>query len=76
MSNVIYIGAVAVETDSVLTAAKVAAKATETDTVRGTITVAGKKHRWSTIQQYEQHGGFTRKRGYPELDAGNARPIA
>lgn len=59
MSDVVYVGAVAVETKSLIVASKVAAKAATKDAVRGIITVAGKKYRWSTIQQYEYHGGFT-----------------
>lgn len=55
----IYIGAIAVETTSILTAAKIAAKAAHKNAVRGTVTVDGKRHRWSTIQQYEYHNGFS-----------------
>ena len=57
--GVTYIGSVAVETQNILVAAKVAAKASRADAVRGSVKVDGKPYRWSTIQQYEHHEGFT-----------------
>ncbi len=60
---VTYIGSVAVDTTNLATAAQVAAKAIKKDAVRGTITVGGKRYRWSTIQQYEYHGGFEQSKG-------------
>lgn len=59
--GVIYIWAVAVETDSLLTAAAVLGKIEEAGGVRGTVEHGGEKIRWSTIQQYERHGGFEKK---------------
>ena len=58
----VYIGHIAVDTDSILTASRVAIRATQKDAMRGTVTVGGKRYRWSTIQQYEYHDGFTAKR--------------
>lgn len=55
---VIYAGAVVVETESVSVAATVAAEAGRADAVRGAVVVGGRSYRWSTIQQYERHGGF------------------
>lgn len=58
MGDIVYIGAVAVETTSILTASKVAAAAAKKNATHGTIEVGGKPYRWATIQQYEQHQGF------------------
>ena len=59
--HLVLIGNLAVETNSIRTASKVAVKAAKQDSVRGTIAVDGKRYRWSTIQQYEYHGGFTER---------------
>lgn len=62
MTNVTYFGAVAVETASIVVAAKVAKKVADQDAVRGRVRINGLTYRWSTIQQYEQHGGFVRRK--------------
>ena len=59
---VTFIAQFAVETDSILTANKVALKALKKDAVRGSVTVSGQKVRWSTLQQYNYHNGFTRRK--------------
>jgi hypothetical protein len=58
MEKVIYIGALAVETDNFLIASNIALKALESNQVRGKSFYKGKSYRWSTIQQYEHHQGF------------------
>lgn len=62
MSAVVYAGFIAVETDSILIAAKVAGRVAGKNAVRGRVSIAGKKYRWSTIQQFAQHGGFSADR--------------
>ena len=58
MDPVVYIGSIAVETDSIRIAAKVAVSVGEADAVRGVAVLDGHRYRWSTIQQCEQRGGF------------------
>ena len=58
MDSVVYIGSIAVETDSIRVAAKVVVSVGDADAVRGSVTLDGQRYRWSTIQQFEQHGGF------------------
>lgn len=58
--NVIYIGSIVVETESLLIASKVASEIANSNAVRGTVPIDGKEYRWSTIQQYEYHEGLTK----------------
>lgn len=60
MKEVTYIGGLAVETASIVVAARVAAEAHRQGGVRGTVTVGGEAVRWSTIQQYEYWNSFER----------------
>lgn len=55
------IGSVVVETSNILTASKVALKAARKAAVRGSIKIGGRYYRWSTLQQFEQHNGFTKQ---------------
>ncbi|MBR9882305.1 MAG: hypothetical protein GYB21_01005 [Oceanospirillales bacterium] len=57
------VGNVVVDTDNLRIASKVAVKAQKKDAVRGVIQVDGQRYRWSTLQQYQFHGGFTAKKG-------------
>lgn len=58
IAPVVYVGTLAVETDSLLIASKVAVSVGEADAVRGVVVLDGQRYRWSTIQQFEQYGGF------------------
>lgn len=60
MDPAVYIESIAVDTTSIMIAMKVAVRVeeAESDAVRGTVTLDGQDYRWSTIQQFEQHGGF------------------
>ena len=58
MKPVVYTGSVAVETDSIRIAIKVAASAEGAGGVRGSVVIDGHRYRWSTIQLFELHGGF------------------
>ena len=53
------IGNIVVETDSLLIANDVALHALKQDTVRGQFTIKNTSYRWSTLQQYNYHKGFT-----------------
>ena len=57
----IAIGNIVVDTDNIKTAMKVAYKAQGKDAVRGQIQIKGERIRWTSLQQYEYHGGFTNR---------------
>ena len=58
MVSAVYIGSVAVDTESIGIAAKVAAQVAGARAVRGSVVIDGRRYRWSTIQLFELHGGF------------------
>lgn len=59
IKEVIFIGNVVVETDSLLVATDVAMEAIKKKAVNGVITINGDSYRWSSLQQFNQHNGFT-----------------
>ena len=62
MKPIIKIANLVIETDSLLTASMLIKRIIKKDAVRGTIQYHGKKIRWSTLQQYDYHNGFTAKK--------------
>lgn len=56
----IAIGNLVIETASLIEAIHIAKGIKFNDAVRGTTRYHGKPIRWSTLQQYEYHQGFTK----------------
>lgn len=56
--SIYYIDRIAVEAPSFLVACEVAAAAMKSPAVRGTVQIRELSCRWSTIQQYEEHGSL------------------